>query len=71
MAGRRTKKEILDARSKIDEDHLELYEPWELEEAGIFYTPIFDDEDDMPEGCLACGNPDYPKCTSSCKLFDD
>lgn len=28
------------------------------------------DEDDIPEGCAACGGP-YPSCTSSCKLFDD
>ena len=27
--------------------------------------------DDMPEGCAACGNPAYPDCQSSCPLFDD
>jgi len=27
-------------------------------------------EDDMPEGCGACGGP-WPNCTSSCKMFDD
>ena len=21
--------------------------------------------------CAACGNPDYPKCKYSCKLYDD
>ena len=31
-----------------------------------------DDDDDWPPyGCLACGNPAYPKCTTSCKMFDD
>lgn len=27
-------------------------------------------EDDIPEGCQACGGP-YPNCKSSCSLFDD
>ena len=25
---------------------------------------------DVPEGCRACGGP-YPNCTDSCPLFDD
>ena len=28
------------------------------------------DEDDVPEGCAACGGP-YPRCCASCPLFDD
>lgn len=28
------------------------------------------DDDDIPEGCAACGGP-YPQCKTSCKLFDD
>lgn len=28
-------------------------------------------DDDMPEGCAACGNPAFPDCTSSCPMFDD
>lgn len=28
------------------------------------------DEDDIPEGCKACGGP-YPNCTTSCPMFDD
>ena len=28
-------------------------------------------DDDVPEGCAACGNPAYPNCTSSCPMFDD
>ena len=28
------------------------------------------DDDDIPEGCAACGGP-YPSCTTSCPLFDD
>lgn len=26
--------------------------------------------DEIPEGCNACGNPDYPKCKYSCPMFD-
>lgn len=31
---------------------------------------IDDTDDDVPEGCAACGGP-YPNCCSSCPLFDD
>lgn len=31
---------------------------------------IEDDEDDIPEGCEACGGP-YPDCKYSCNLFDE
>lgn len=27
--------------------------------------------DSGDEGCIACGNPAYPECKSSCPLFDD
>lgn len=29
-----------------------------------------DNEDNIPEGCLACGGP-YPSCKTSCPLFDE
>ena len=29
-----------------------------------------DYEEDIPEGCRACGG-DYPHCKDSCPLFDD
>lgn len=28
------------------------------------------DDDDIPEGCAACGGP-YPNCVDSCSMFDD
>lgn len=28
------------------------------------------DDDDMPEGCAACGG-DYPNCVDSCPMYDD
>ena len=33
---------------------------------------LWDDDDDggIPEGCAACGG-DWPRCTSSCPLYDD
>ncbi len=37
----------------------------------IDLEPDDDDyEDDIPEGCLACGG-DYPNCADSCPLFDE
>ena len=30
----------------------------------------FDDDEEMPFCCSACGGP-YPNCMTSCKLFDD
>ncbi len=42
----------------------------EYEDNDSFYEDA-DDEDDIPEGCAACGNPAYPKCKLSCPIFDD
>lgn len=28
-------------------------------------------ENEIPEGCAACGNPAFPNCTSSCPLYDE
>lgn len=28
------------------------------------------EDDDIPEGCIACGGP-YPECMTSCNMFDD
>lgn len=30
----------------------------------------FDDDSESP-ACRACGNPDYPKCMDSCRVYDD
>jgi len=32
---------------------------------------IFESDDNMPECCSACGCSSYPKCKTSCKIFDD
>lgn len=40
---------------------------------GVYQCPDcgnIDWDDDIPEGCAACGG-NYPECTSSCPLFDD
>lgn len=49
-----------------------LWEHW-TDRSGHTHTWIElgdDDDDDIPEGCAACGG-DYPNCTDSCPLFDD
>ena len=28
-------------------------------------------DDEVPECCTACGNPAYPDCMTSCRIFDD
>ncbi len=48
---------------------------WECTECGCLNyidedNIIDDDDDDVPEGCAACGGP-YPDCKYSCSLFDD
>ena len=33
---------------------------------------IYDEEDEDDEaGCKACGNPNYPMCTTSCPFMDN
>lgn len=54
--------ERLDSGYYDDEEHFDEY--LEMMEASD------DDEDDIPEGCVACGGP-YPICTDGCPLFDD
>lgn len=60
-------------RDEIDWDNLDQYDPSQLEDIGIHYDAAFAalQDDDIPEGCRACGNPDYPKCCDSCPIFDD
>ncbi len=35
-----------------------------------FHFSNDDDDEDIPEGCAACGG-DYPNCKISCNLFDE
>lgn len=42
-----------------------------LEEQNGRFLRSYLDDDDLPEGCAACGNPAYPNCQSSCSMFDD
>lgn len=54
--------------------HLGTYEcpdcGFTIEEDEFERVSIFGDDDDMPEGCAACGG-DYPDCADSCPMFDD
>ncbi len=46
---------------------------WQDDDCGsdeICFDSPDEDEDDIPEGCAACGG-DYPNCTSSCPLYDE
>lgn len=49
---------IVDSTENINEflDYDEMYETT---------------EDDQPFCCVACGNPAYPDCMDSCKIFDN
>lgn len=40
---------------------------------GTFFDGGFcyDSDDDMPACCAACGNTAYPRCKTSCPIFDD
>lgn len=42
----------------------------QLDRENNSYLESFDSDDDIPEGCEACGGP-YPDCRESCNLFDD
>ena len=56
---------VLKGMVLTDEEIDELYKD-SIEEEEEYYQEC----DDIPEGCAACGGP-YPQCTTSCKLFDD
>lgn len=48
----------------------ECDEELELDTSTNEFILEYNNDDDVPEGCAACGGP-YPDCTSSCPLFDD
>lgn len=61
---------------RIEEgDNGELYEIWTNrngdEEHGQIISQDDDYDDEIGEGCSACGNPAYPNCKTSCPMFDD
>lgn len=40
----------------------------------VFYSPdsmCSGGDDDMPECCVACGNPAWPNCMDSCDIMSD
>lgn len=48
--------------SEYDESYDEMYREARRE--------LENDPNYIPPGCAACGGP-YPKCKTSCKIFDD
>lgn len=58
------------ARRHWGKNHADIEEDDEYEE---YFEEDEDEEDeDDPGPCYVwCGNPDYPRCMDSCKLWDD
>lgn len=54
-------------RMRRDRD---IFGNWDGETYVCDYCAEGYDDDDIPEGCRACGGP-YPDCTDSCPMFDD
>lgn len=55
------------------DDPEDIYFEHDRNEYNMFYAEDpedYEDEDDIPEGCRACGG-DYPNCISGCNLMDD
>lgn len=55
---------------KVDEywdgdTYVEVYQ----DKDGYIIKESIDDDDDIPDGCAACGG-DYPNCKDGCPLFD-
>lgn len=46
--------------------HVEVYQG----KHGYIINETIEDDDDIPEGCAACGG-DWPNCTDGCPLYDD
>ena len=44
---------------------------WYVDDDDEYINDNYICDDDMPECCAACGNPAYPDCQLSCKIFDD
>lgn len=68
--------ELIEGRRTMDQDEFEeKYFSLSSSDMGKVSEAIngMDEfmNDDMPEGCVACGNPAFPDCTSSCHMFDD
>ena len=63
------------ARKLSKQEKIEIYgyeETLEEMEERLFGGTEDDEIMDADEfACAACGNPDYPKCKYSCKLYDD
>lgn len=69
--------ELIEGRWTMDQDEFEeKYFSLSSSDMGKVNEAIngMEDElmdDDKPEGCVACGNPVFPNCISSCPMFDD
>lgn len=70
--------ELIDGRWTMDQDEFEeKYNSLSRSDMSIVADAIdgmedeyYDGDDDIPEGCRACGG-DYPNCKTSCPMYDD
>lgn len=69
--------ELIEGRWSMEQDEFEeKYSSLSSSDMGKVSEAIYgmEDElmdDDIPEGCDACGNPAFPDCTIGCPIFDD
>ncbi len=47
-----------------------VFEEEDFDEYDDIYERPYNDEEEMPDCCRACGGP-WPNCKTSCKIFDD
>lgn len=69
--------ELIEGRWTMEQDEFEeKYFSLSSSDMGKVSEAIYGMEDEwmddnIPEGCAACGNPAFPNCMSGCPMFDD
>lgn len=49
----------------------DMWGDWDGESYICYHCAGDSDEEEYDVGCAACGNPSYPKCKTSCPMFDE
>lgn len=57
--------------SKVEKDYHDNYEEYFGEPENYYDDDDEENEEGIGECYTWCGNPAYPKCMDSCKLWDD
>ena len=53
---------------------LRVKDNWGAWDGETYYCPycaVEEDDDEMSETCIACGNPAYPDCCLGCDILED